>query len=84
MLSYYLKCRKNTDSKNSKFVRTRNQRITFLSKCEVCDSEKLRFIKEQKAIGLLSSLGINTPLIKIPLLGPPFFKGINQLIKDIK
>ena len=68
MLSYCLKCRKNTDSKNSKLVRTRNQRITFLSK--VCDIEKLRFIKEQKAIGLLSSLAINTPLIKIPLLGP--------------
>ena len=42
----------------------------LLSKCEVYDSKKSKFIKEQEASGLLSSLGIKTPLIKIPLLGP--------------
>ena len=42
----------------------------LLSKCVVCDSKKLTFVKEQKASGLLSSLGIITPLRKIPLLGP--------------
>ena len=35
------------------------------SKCSVCKS---RFIKEQEAKGLLSNLGIKTPLSKIPLL----------------
>ena len=44
----------------------------FLSKCAVCDSKKSKFIKEQEASGLLSSLGINTLLNKIPLLGPLF------------
>ena len=34
----------------------------LLSKGAVCDSKKLRFIKEQEASGLLSSLGIKTPL----------------------
>ena len=38
-----------------------------------CDSKKSKFIKEQEATGLLSSLGIKTPLNKIPLLGPLFF-----------
>ena len=28
----------------------------------------------QEASGFLSSLGIKTPLSKIPLSGPPFFK----------
>ena len=44
----------------------------FLSKCAVCDSKKLKFIKQQEASALLSSLGIKTPvyLIKIPLAGP--------------
>ena len=70
MLSYCLKCRKNRESKNPKAVRTKNGRIMFLSKCVVCDSKKVKFIKEQEASGLLSSLGINTPLDKIPLLGP--------------
>ena len=32
------------------------------------DSRKSKFIKEQDASGLLSSLGIKTPLNKIPLL----------------
>ena len=40
------------------------------SKCKVCDSKKLTFIKEQEARGLLSGLGIKTPLSKIPLVGP--------------
>ena len=37
----------------------------LLSKYVVCDSKKLKFIKEQEASGLLSRLGINTPLSKI-------------------
>ena len=43
------------------------------SKCEVCDSKKSKFIKEQEAGGLLTSLEIKTPLNKIPLLGPLLF-----------
>ena len=58
MLSYYLKNRKNTESKNPNVVRTKNRRITLLSKCAVCDSKKSKFIKEQETSGLLSSLGI--------------------------
>ena len=70
MLFYSLKCRKNTESKNSKVVRAKNRKIMILSKCEVCDSKKLKFIKEQEANVLLSSLGIKAPLNKVPLLGP--------------
>ena len=73
MLSYGLKCGKNTESKNKKVVKTKNGRIMLLSKCEVRDSKKSKSIKEQEASGLLSSLGIKTPLSKIPLLGPLLF-----------
>ena len=69
MLSYWLKCRINTKSKNPKFVKTKKGRITLLSKCEVCDRKKSKFIRQQEAIGLLSSLGIKAPLSKITLLG---------------
>ena len=34
----------------------------LLSKCAVCDSKTMKFIKEQEAIGLLSSFGIKTLL----------------------
>ena len=40
MLSYCLKCRKNTENKNPKFVKTKNERTMLLSKCAVCDSKK--------------------------------------------
>ena len=33
----------------------------LLSKCEMHDSKKLKFIKEHEASRLLSSLGIKTP-----------------------
>ena len=65
MLSYCLKCIKNTESKNPKAVRTKNGRIMILQKYTVCDSKKQKFIKEQKASGLLGSLGINATLNKI-------------------
>ena len=73
MLSYCLKCRKNTESKNPKVARRKNGIIMLLSKCAVCDSKKSKFIKQQEVSGLLSSLGIKTPLSKIPLVGPLLF-----------
>ena len=68
MLTYCLKCRKNTNNKNAKMVKTKNGRLALSSKCAVCGSKKSRFMKEQEAEGLLSNLGIKTPLNKIPLL----------------
>ena len=46
MLSYFFKCRQNTESKNPKVVKTKNRGIIFLSKCAVCDSKKSKFIKK--------------------------------------
>ena len=75
MLSYYcLKCRKNAKSKNLKVARTKNGRIMLLSNYVVCDSKKSKFLKQQEASGLLSSLGIKAPLSRIPLLGPLLFE----------
>ena len=69
MLLYCLKCRKNTETKNTNIVRTRNGKIMLLSKYAVCDSRKSKFIKEQEASWLLSSLEIKTSLSKIYLVG---------------
>ena len=57
MLLHFLKCTKNTESKNPKVARTKNGRIMLLSKCGVCDSKKLKFIKQQEARKSLSKLG---------------------------
>ena len=40
------------------------------SKFAVCDSQKLRLIKEQKASGLLSRLETKTCIDKITIFGP--------------
>ena len=60
-------------TKSYEITRTKNGRIMILSYCAVCDSKKSKFIKQQEASGLLSSLGIKTPLSKIPLVGPLLF-----------
>ena len=45
----------------------------LLSNCVVGDSKKSKFLIQQEANGLLGSLGIKTPLSKIPLVGPLLF-----------
>ena len=65
---YCLACRKYTKSINPKMVKNRQNRSMIQSNCAVCGSKQSRFIKEQQAMGLLSNLGIKTPLSKVPLL----------------
>ena len=45
----------------------------ILSKCAKRGSKKSRFIKIQEGKGLLSNLGIITPLSKVPILGNTLF-----------
>ena len=68
MLTYCVRCRKKTENLNSKIFKTKNNRLIMQSKCPKCGIKKSRFVKEQEAKGLLSNLGIKTPLSKIPLL----------------
>ena len=68
MLCYCLKCKKNTESMNPRVSKTTNGKTMMLSKCAICGSKKSKFIKKQQARGLLSNLGIRTPLNKVPLL----------------
>ena len=73
MKSYCLKCRKNTENINPRVLKTSNGKTMVLSKCAICDSKKSRFIKNQEPKGLLSILGVRTPLSKIPILGDILF-----------
>ena len=49
MLSYCLKCKKNTESINPKVSKTTNGKTMILSKCAIYGSKKSKFIKEQQA-----------------------------------
>ena len=70
--TYCLSCRKYTKNINPKIVKNKNNRLMIQTNCAICKSKKSRFIKEQVAKGLLSNLGIKTPLNKVPLLNTLF------------
>ena len=53
MKTYCLKCKKDTESLDSKIFRTINNRLIMQSKCNDCKNKKSRFIKEQEAEDLL-------------------------------
>ena len=72
MLTYCVKCRKDTENIVPKMFKTKNSRLIMQSKCPVCEIKKSRSVEEQEAKGLLSNLGIKTPLSKIPLLNVLF------------
>ena len=73
MKSYCLKCRRNTENIDPKISSTSNGKAMILSNCAICGSKKSRFIKHQEVKGLLSNLGIKTPLSKVPILGDILF-----------
>ena len=73
MLSYCLKCKKSTESINTKVSKATNGKAMILSTCAICGSKKSNFIKEQQAKGLLRNLGLRTALNKIPVLGDILF-----------
>ena len=74
MKSYCLKCRKDTENINARVSNASNGRTMVLSKCAICNSKKSRFIINQEAKGLLSNLGVGTPLSKVPILGHILFQ----------
>ena len=53
--------------------KTDNEKLMLLPKCAVCDSKKLRFIKNQEAGGLLSNLELKTLLVETAILGDSLF-----------
>ena len=79
-----MKCKKDTENIDPKMVRTKNNRLVMQSKYSVCGIKKSRFVKEQEAKGLLSNLGIKTPLSKIPLLNVFYLNAIllSTCLKD--
>ena len=73
MKSYCLNCRKNTENINPRVSKTSNGKTMVSSKCAICGSKKLRFMKNQEAKGLLSNLGVRTSLSKVLILGDILF-----------
>ena len=73
MLTYSFKYKKDTESFDSKILKTKHCRTILLWKCAVSGSEISRFVKKQEARGLLSSLGLKTTLRKATPFGDILF-----------
>ena len=46
-------------------IKTKNGWLQMRSHCSICGNIKYRFVQKQEGKGILSSLGIKTPLSKI-------------------
>ena len=71
----FLACRKYTKIINPIIVTNKHNRSMIQSNCTICGSKRTSsyaLIKEHQAMGLLSNLGIRTPLSQVPLLNVLF------------
>ena len=66
MKTYCIACKKDTENKSPKVFKTKNERLILKSTCSECNNKKSRFISTNEGSSSLSSLGIRTPLSKIP------------------
>ena len=66
--TYCLVCKDYTKNDSAKIVRNKLNRLMIQTNCAICGNKKSRFIKEQQVMGILSNLGIKTPLSKVLLL----------------
>ena len=64
MLLFCLKCSKNTESKNPRFVTTKSRRIMLSSNCAVFGSKKIEIFQKQESKMLLIVIS------KTPVLSP--------------
>ena len=72
MKTYCIVCKKDTENKIPKVFKIKNGRLILKSVCSVCNNEKSRFVIKNEISGLLSSLGIRSPLSKVSLLNVLF------------
>ena len=56
MQTYCLVCKKNTENKDVKIMKSKNNRIMMVSKCAVCGNKKSRFVREQEAKGIFKRI----------------------------
>ena len=81
MISYWLKCSKNTENRNPKGVWTKNRKKwCFYQDIQHIKVKNQKFFKEQEARGLLSSLtGVKLTVLRdLPLLNTLFQKHKNE------
>ena len=54
MQTYCVSCKKDTENKDAKIIKTKNGRLQMRSQCSICGNKESRVVKEQEAKGFLS------------------------------
>ena len=49
MQTYCVKCRKNTENKDAKVIKTKNCKLQMRSQCSICGNKKSRFVKKTRS-----------------------------------
>lgn len=70
---YCLKDKKMIHPEHIKVVKAKNGRMRLSGICPICHGKVSKFLSSHEGSGLLSMLGIKTPLSNIPLLGDLLF-----------
>ena len=52
MKTYCLVCRKNTENKDAKIIKTKNGGLQMRSQCSICGNKKSTVVKKQEAKGI--------------------------------
>ena len=68
---------KKERSKKAQVTKENKENIMFLSKCEVCNDQKIKIDQKQEAGRLLSSLGLKAPFSSIPLVCNILYKEVS-------
>ena len=53
MLTYCLKCRRNTKNRDAKMIKTKNRRLALSSKCVVCGSKKIKIYESTRSRSII-------------------------------
>ena len=67
MQTYCVSCKRYTRNINATVIKTKNGRSQMKSNCSECGKKNSRYVSQKEGSGILSSLGIRTPLSKVPL-----------------
>jgi RNase P subunit RPR2 len=71
--AYCVKCKRQVTPKNCSMKQSKNNRHMITGSCPTCHKKVNRFVSGKDGAGLLSMLGIKTPLANIPILGDLIF-----------
>ena len=80
-MSYCLKCKKKTNTKNISYFKSKNNRVKQKGTCSVCGSQKSKFISKHKRGGDIQSFCEEVNLQQLEYRGNYIYQGILSVVQ---